>query len=411
MDNYKHTFIVEVSQPSMRAKLAKHGKVGKPQSLTTTIIFKTNLEKDEVEKMTGVIEVEEETIDIPSATPFVQRRPASWFLPSASNTAPDYYFYRTGTGVAIYIMDSGIRLDHKDFEGRHIETVFSYDGLDYGGGVVGPEHGTMAASCAAGNEHGIAKGASIFNLRYNWTSTEGIKALDTMYTHYLSHNMPAILSMSFSASSNIYDRIFTQLANSGVMLVAAAGNYDEPHPRFPALRDDVIAVAACDELLRPAWWGGTATPGTNYGPEIDVWAGGSDGIAAGITTQSSTQWAGGTSSACPIVAGALALELEGYSKLVNYQEVLDTKAVFLQHTRKDVIKYGDKKYATTPNRYVFTLIEETIPAPTPEPTPDPTPIPDPVPTPEPTPSEEKSSNLPLILGAIVVVGLIVLLAL
>jgi subtilisin family serine protease len=267
--------------------------------------------------------------------------------------------------------------------------VYSFDGRDFGTNVDGPDHGTMAASCAAGNMHGIAKKASIYNLRYNWSNFEGAKALDAMYAHYQAGDKPAVLSMSFGSSSNIYDQIFNELAASGVVLVAAAGNYDTPYATFPARRSDVIAVAACDEQLRPSIWGGGQA--TNYGPEVDIWAGGTSGTAASIMSTTDTQWAGGTSSACPIVAGAMALFLEGSGKLESYSDVLGAKNKLLAHSRVGVVDYTDDKYAFTANRYVYTLGEIVEPEPAPEPTPD---------------TKEKSSNLPLILSVLVVIGLI-----
>lgn len=345
-------YIVSIQHPGDRGNLAKHGKVGRPQSLNTIIVYETDLTKEEVALIDGVLEVEEERQDQPFA---VQRNPDSWFLHSASNTSPHYTYEKTGAGVAIYVMDSGIRFDHVDFEGRDVATVFSYDGLDFGGTVDGPEHGTMAASCAAGNLHGIAKGATVYNLRYNWSNIEGVKALDSMYAHYKTHNMPSILSMSFGSTSNIYDRVFTTLAENGIVLVAAAGNYDQPVPTFPALRSDVIAVAACDRNLQPSVWGGTETPGTSYGPDVDIWAGGTAGVAASVHSRTAMQWAGGTSSACPLIAGNLALILEGAAKLTSYDQVLDAKQKLLASSRPGMINYTSSKYNTTPNRYIYTL--------------------------------------------------------
>lgn len=391
-----NTFIVYIDHPSVRGKLAKFGKVGSPRSLHKVIVMKTNHPMETIEAIEGVLMVEAEKKDTPSA---VQPRPDNWFLPSASDTVPDYTYEKTGKGVAIYVMDSGIRFDHIDFEGRDTETVYSYDGLEFGGDVDGPDHGTMAASCAAGNLHGIAKEASIYNVRYNWTNIEGVKALDAMYTHYMENSKPAILSMSFGSYSNIYDQIFNELAASGVVLVAAAGNYDDPFAMFPARRSDVIAVAACDQDLKPSVWGGGQA--TNYGPEVDIWAGGTGGTAAGIEGRTDVQWAGGTSSACPLISGNLALILEDSEKLENYRDVLNTKSILLSHSRKDVINYFDDKYAGTANRYIYTLGTIT------EPNPDEQPIPEPEPTPNP---EKKSNNLVPILGAIAVIALIALLA-
>jgi len=395
---FHNTFIVEVDHPSVRGQLAKKGKPGKPTSLNTILVFKTNLSKQDVEKINGVVKVEEETTDSPFGVVQIQDRPISWFLPSASNSMPDYQYIKTGRGVALYVMDSGIRLDHQEFAGRTIETVFSHDGLDYGGSVDGPDHGTMAASCAAGNEHGIAKEANIYNARYNWSSIEGIKALDSILAHHRNHDMPSVLSMSFGSRSNIYDSAFTQLANEGITMVAAAGNYNGAYTMYPARRSDVIAVAACDSKLEPSVWGGGQA--TNYGPDIDIWAGGTGGVAASITSRSATQWAGGTSSACPLVAGKLAMILEGGLRPTNYTDVLTVKSTLLSSAREGVIKYIDPKYEGTANRYIYTM---GIPVDSPIPDVEP-PVNEPEPTP---PSNEKTDKLPLILGAVVVIGLLV----
>lgn len=354
-------YIVEIAEPSYRDTLAQYGKVGQPQSLNTIVIFETDMLESEIRKIPGIVQVEPDGMDRPFDVA-VQHRPDSWFLPSASNTNADYHYDRTGERVAIYFLDSGARSDHIDFQGREIATVYTHDGFEYGN-VPGADHGTMVASCAGGNIHGIAKGASLFNLRYNWTTSEGIKALDTMLMHYRSHTMPSILSMSFGSYSNIYASALNQLAGEGIVLVAAAGNFDESVPTYPALRSDVIAVAACDRDMRPAVWGGDLTPATNYGSEVDIWAGGHSGIAASTESNLGIQWAGGTSAACPLVAGMIALMLEGQPRLKSYTDVLAVKAKMIERSRKDVIIYPDEKYNGTPNRYIFTLMDAPNPDP------------------------------------------------
>jgi subtilisin family serine protease len=402
-------FIVEVKTKSVRTKLAKIGKVGKPQTLETIIILETDRTMEEVQAIPGVISVEKESLD----TPFdveIQQRPDSWFLPSASNTFPDYHYDRTGEGVAIYFMDSGVRFDHEEFAGRDTLTVFTHDGLEHGGNVAGPDHGTMVASCGAGNQHGIAKGANIYSLRYNWTTSEGIKALDTLIAHHRTHDMPSVLSMSFGSYSNIYNAAFRAVAAEGIVMVGAAGNFDEERPFYPAARDDVISVAAVDRNLRPSVWGGP-TPGSNYGPTVDIWAGGTSGVSASRNSSTATQTASGTSAACPLVAGALALQMEGRTRPASFADVLVEKQELIRRSFKGVVEYTDPKYNTTPNRYIYSLVETDVPPrddttpPGDDTTPpgdDITPEPDPRPRKDP-PKERGGRNGPLILGAALVI--------
>lgn len=348
-------FIVKVSTKKGLHSLDPIGKRGKPRALHDIFVLDSDLTKDQILAIDGVDTVEEESFDDPDE---IQYSPRSWFLPSASNTAPNYTYTRTGKGVSIYVMDSGIRTTHQDFAGRVIETVFSYDGLDYGGDVRSPNHGTMAASCAAGTIYGIAKEANIYNARYNWSNTEGIKALDSILAHYRENNAPAILSMSFSSTSSIYLHALDKLVKEGMVLVASASNSGEPQPRWPARRDDVIAVAACDQKLAPSVW--SSTQSTNYGKEVDIWAGGSGGRAASYVSDVSEGSASGTSSACPLVAGNIALILEGSKKLESYSQVEYVKQKLIENSRKDVIKYPDDRYAETPNRYIYTLTTNDV---------------------------------------------------
>jgi hypothetical protein len=61
------------------------------------------------------------------------------------------------------------------------------------------------------------------------------------------------------------------------------------------------------------------------------------------------------------------LLLEGKEKLNSYEEVLAVKEELLATSRKDVIKYTDPKYNTTPNRYIYTLGVAGQPDPEPKP--------------------------------------------
>jgi len=72
-----------------------------------------------------------------------------------------YFYLNDGEGVNIFIVDTGIYLDHYDYYGRAtvMGDVFGEGGYDCHG------HGTSAASLAAGTYSGVAKQANIIAYR------------------------------------------------------------------------------------------------------------------------------------------------------------------------------------------------------------------------------------------------------
>lgn len=102
----------------------------------------------------------------------------------------------------------------------------------------------------------------------------------------------------------------------GCVVVASAGN-DNSTVKFPAAYPDVIAVAATrqdDDRCTPADWG--LGQGSCFGPEvsvsapgIDIWTTDIGGPAGYLGGGDYTDSFGGTSAACPFVAGVVALML------------------------------------------------------------------------------------------------------
>lgn len=74
-----------------------------------------------------------------------------------------YEYDYNGTGVTIYVFDSGVRSTHNEFGGRASCGYNAYEGLEPCTDNNG--HGTFNAAVAAGATYGIAKNADIVNVR------------------------------------------------------------------------------------------------------------------------------------------------------------------------------------------------------------------------------------------------------
>ena len=139
----------------------------------------------------------------------------------------------------------------------------------------------------------------------------------------------ANMSFGFFTESELVHDAVKSAAESGVLLVAGAGNenvdedsfqYDGEAPvGYPAAYDEVIAVSATNEDDEFAWF-------SSFGPEVDITAPGEDLLLAEITyTDEEYSKNSGTSFASPHVAGAGALLMaNGLTADEARQRLLDT---------------------------------------------------------------------------------------
>jgi subtilisin family serine protease len=73
-----------------------------------------------------------------------------------------YEYTPTGAGVNVYIVDTGILLNHTQFGGR---AVSGYDAVDGGSADDCNGHGTHVAGTVGGSTYGVAKSAKLFAVR------------------------------------------------------------------------------------------------------------------------------------------------------------------------------------------------------------------------------------------------------
>ena len=214
-----------------------------------------------------------------------------------------YAYDYTGSGVTVYIVDTGIRYSHQDFGGRAVPgfDVFGGDGSDCHG------HGTHVAGIAGSRTYGVAKDVRLVSVRVlgcsgPGTVSDAIAGLDWVVGQSAR---PAIVNMSLTASANAsLDEAVRRAVQSGLVVVAAAGNnYADACSYSPGRAPEVITTGAMDP-------NGGRSVFSNYGSCVDIFAPGRF-----ITSTSSASDVGivdmaGTSMAAPHVAGAAALVLE-----------------------------------------------------------------------------------------------------
>ncbi|MBY9010246.1 MAG: S8 family serine peptidase [Candidatus Lokiarchaeota archaeon] len=290
---------------------------------------------------------------------------SNWWLPAigAEHLAFD------GTGVRVAVIDTGI-YDHPDLNltmNRNFvsnESVLDYNDYD---DLVG--HGTHVAGIIGGNGggsgglyKGVAPGVSLINARAG--DATGLEEGDIISAIEWSANTANadIISMSFGDRYPIAsDPMILALASvteNGVITVSSAGNSGPEYfsGGSPASGIDVISVGATDSsnnLASFSSWG----PSLSYLGYLDVVAPGVNIISTeapeSIISDRNRFLGGffdfsgdadyiplsGTSMACPIVAGALAIMKQAYPSISP-----ETARIALLEGAQDLANTDDSEF-------------------------------------------------------------------
>ncbi len=239
----------------------------------------------------------------------VQISPPNWGLDRIDQ--PDlpldsfYEYLSDGTGVDVYIFDSGVRLTHSEYVdrvGAGIDFVDEdYDASDCFG------HGTHVTGIVAGVTYGVAKGVTLRPYRvldcsgYGFTS-DAILAFNDIYLYELSRSLrPAVVNVSVGYPPNqALDHAVRSIISTGTLVVASAGNdASDACGQSPARVADVITVASTTVSDQRAW-------DSNFGSCVDIFAPGVDIRSAWHTSDNATAVKSGTSMAAPHVTGVVA---------------------------------------------------------------------------------------------------------
>ncbi|MFJ8044294.1 S8 family peptidase [Kitasatospora sp. NPDC096147] len=209
-----------------------------------------------------------------------------------------------GRGVTVYVIDSGVMIEHQDFGGR---ARYGYDVIDGDTSADdGNGHGTHVAATAVGTTYGVAKQASVVSVRVLDDDGSGTYEQVIAGVDWVTRNAvkPAVVNMSLGGDADeTLDAAVRASIASGLTYTLAAGNQgSDADTHSPARVATGITVGASEPDDSKAWY-------SNYGPLVDVFAPGSDIVSASNGWDEAEMTLSGTSMAAPHAAGAAALYL------------------------------------------------------------------------------------------------------
>jgi len=240
----------------------------------------------------------------------------TWGLNRISQRAIDlddnyHYPSHQGSGVNVYVIDTGVYLAHNDFGGRAIfgfKANAAWSNNDANG------HGTHVASTTAGTTFGVAKSASIIAVKVlgdngSGTTAGVVAGVDWAAADYYSKARPGVANMSLGGGySAALNNACDSASATGLIMSVAAGNDNQNACNYsPASADDVISVGSTDVGVSGGNQIDIRSPFSNWGTCTDVFAPGSNIMGAWIGTPAATRTISGTSMASPHICGITAL--------------------------------------------------------------------------------------------------------
>ncbi|KAJ3095148.1 subtilisin-like serine protease [Phlyctochytrium planicorne] len=244
-----------------------------------------------------VAHVEQDTVVKLAAT---QANAPSWGLQRISQPSlplPSTYTYpdSAGTGVDVYIVDTGIQVSHPDFAGRAV----------WDGNYAGDGSDTDVAGTVGSNTYGVAKKVTLHAVKVLDASGSGtnsgvIAGVNYVATKGKSGSVKVVANMSLGGgASTALDSAVSAAISAGVAFAIAAGN-----SAADACNSSPSRVSTAFTVGATSSTDGFASF-SNYGSCVDILAPGVNILST--WTGSSTNTISGTSMATPHVAGVLAL--------------------------------------------------------------------------------------------------------
>lgn len=252
-----------------------------------------------------------------------------------------YTYNWTGSGVRVYVIDTGIRTSHTQFGGRasNVYDAFGGNGQDCNG------HCTHVAGTVGGSTYGVAKSALLRGVRVLNCSGSGSTSGVIAGVDWVRQNRinPAVANMSLGGgASSALDTAVNNLHNSGVPIAVAAGNSNtNACNSSPARAVNAITTGSTTSTDARSSF-------SNYGTCLDIFAPGSSILSAWYTSNTATATLSGTSMASPHVAGVAAL----YKQANPSASATTVRNAIVNNATTGVISNAG---SGSPNRLLYSL--------------------------------------------------------
>ncbi|RDW84276.1 hypothetical protein BP6252_01866 [Coleophoma cylindrospora] len=244
-----------------------------------------------------------------------------------------------GAGITVFIVDTGVRTTHSEFEGRatFAANMVNTVNTDENG------HGSHVAGTIGGATYGVAKSVKLVAVKVLDADGAGTNSGVIAGINFVASNATAmrlsgksVMNMSLGGSkSQALNSAIAGVTRAGVVAVVAAGNDNvDAANSSPASAPSAITVGAIDAKTD------TRATFSNFGASLDVFAPGVNIQSVGIANDTATTVLSGTSMASPHVAGLAAYLMALNTNLTTPAAVTNKIISLANTTGATVLKAG-----------------------------------------------------------------------